>query len=130
MDISSTRSLSSSTLCKRARYFCFKLDIHCELKSPAHSDSRARFPFIALGYKSSSGSIYRVTRARFYLSLESDVIELGELQIFRGGEGARNLRMSLHKCVLIHFFFLWSGFFSVFQASSKIKRQFLLLLLF
>ena len=38
----------SSTLHKRVRYICFKLDILCELQSPAHSLNWARFPFIAL----------------------------------------------------------------------------------
>ena len=68
LGLSSTKSFSSSIYRQRARYFCFKLDILCELESPAHSDShnRARFPFIplcanrarflflALGCKSSS----------------------------------------------------------------------------
>ena len=116
MDILSTRSISSSTLWKRARYFCFKLEIHCELESPARSDSQARFPFIALGYKSSSGSIYHITQAwflfiaRMQIELESDIVELSELQIFCGGVGGSD-SCKEHKNVSTNFFFCFVKFF-------------------
>ena len=49
LGLSSMKSFSSSIFRQRARYFRFKLDILCELESPAHSHNRARFPFIPLG---------------------------------------------------------------------------------
>ena len=88
MGLSSTRSFLNSTLGKRVRYFCFKLDILCELESPAHSHNRAWFLFLAFGYRSSSISIYR---ALAQIELESDVIELGEF--FRGGVGGNTIQV-------------------------------------
>ena len=90
------RSFSSSIFRQRARYFCFKLDIICEVKSPAHIHNWARFPFTLLG----------ANRAQFLF------LALG----CRSHSGANRARIGRYRA-------RWTRWLQIFRGDSSSIRQ-------